>query len=319
MIDEPFRIMATNCHVELRQFRYFVAVAEQLHFGRAAARMNVVQAAISQQIKRLEEEIGTELFVRSGSDVRLTEAGRQMLQQCRRLLAQSEQVRRVVKLVGAGEKGRLNFGFVDNSICGLLPPLVRAYRRLYPEVDMTFQTLDRSEQTDALESRRIDLGLLSGPVIEPGLESESFVSSSLIVALPRGHMLAKHASLRLEQLADEPFLLFPPAAQSRFLEVILDACADAGFVPRVAQEATRMHTQLALVQAGFGITLIPRWVARGGSPDIVFRPVICSAPPYELVFAWRRGHSNKAVDRFRECARRLASDLNPSAVITASQ
>jgi DNA-binding transcriptional LysR family regulator len=308
MINKPFSIMASSCHVELRQFRYFVAVAEQLHFGRAAARMNVVQAAISQQIKRLEEEIGTELFERSGTDVRLTEAGRQMLQQCRRLLAQTEQVLRVVNLVGAGEKGRINFGFVDNAICGLLPPLVREYRRLYPEVHVTFQTLDRNEQTDALESHKLDLGLLPGPVSEPGLQSETFVSSLLVAALPSGHALAKHPSLRLEQLANEPFLLFPPSARSRFLEVILDACTDAGFVPRVVQEANHMHTLLALVHAGFGITLIPRWVAREG-PDVVFRPVVCSAPPYELVFAWRRGHSNKAVDRFRDCSHRLASDL----------
>src|SRR6267154_1039254 len=176
--------------------------------------MNVVQAAISQQVKRLEEEIGTELFERSVTEVRLTEAGRQMLQRCRILLAQAEQVHRVVKLVGAGEKGRLNFGFVDNAICGLLPPLVRAYRRLYPQVHVTFQTLDRNQQIDALVSHRLDLGLLPGPVLEPTLES----------------------------------------------------------------------------------------------PDIVFRPVVCSAPPYELAFAWRRGHSNRTVDLFRECTQRLVCE-----------
>jgi DNA-binding transcriptional LysR family regulator len=318
MISDPFSNIASHCRVELRQFRYFVAVAEQLHFGRAAARMNVVQAAISQQIKRLEKEIGTELFERSGTEVRLTEAGQQMLQQCRLLLAQAEQVHRVVKLVGAGEKGRLNFGFVDNAICGLLPPLVRAYRRLYPQVHITFQTLDRNQQIDALESHRLDLGLLPGPVLEPTLESESFVSSSLIAALPRGHALAGHSSLELEQLAREPFLLFSPGADSRFLELVLAACTDAGFVPDVVQEATHMHTLIALVQAGFGITLIPRWVALEG-PDIVFRPVVCSAPPYELAFAWRRGHSNRTVDLFRECTQRLVRELQKPAVMAISK
>jgi DNA-binding transcriptional LysR family regulator len=310
--------MPTSSHVELRQFRYFVAAAEQLHFGRAGTRMNVVQAAISQQIKHLEEEVGTELFERAGHDMRLTEAGRQMLPECRRVLAQADEVLRVVKLVGSGAKGRLDFGFVDHSIRALLPPLAREFRRLYPEVALTFETLDRCEQTDALESRRLDLGLLPGPISEPTLESESFVSSPLIAALPQGHPLGQQRSLRLQQLAHEPFLLFPPSARSRFLELILEACAEAEFVPRVVQEATQMHTLLALVQAGLGITLIPTWVASLETPDVVFRPVASTATPYELVFAWRRGNSNKAVDRFRECARRLAPEFAQSGVITPS-
>ncbi len=312
MMTDTFSIMATNCHMEIRQFRYFVAVAEELHFGRAAGRMNVVQAAISQQIKRLEEEIGAELFERTSTDVRLTEAGRQMLRHCRLVLAQTEQIQRAVKLVGAGRKGRLNFGFVDNAICGLLPPLVRAYRARYPEIHMTFQTLDRNQQTDALEAHRLDLALLPGPVSEPNLESETFVSSALIAALPSDHDLTKYSSLRMEQLVNEPFLLSAPSTRSGFLEVIVAACKSAGFAPRVVQEAPQMHTLLALVQAGFGITLIPYWVARGSSPDIVFRPVVSAAEPYELAFAWRRGASNVAVDRFRECAQRLAPELRES-------
>jgi len=120
----------------------------------------------------------------------------------------------------------------------------------------------------------------------------------------------------LKELAEEPFLLFPLSARSRFLELVLEACADAGFVPQVVQEATRMHTLLALVQARLGITLIPNWVASLDTPDVAFVPVVSTAPPYELVFAWRRGHTNKAVDRFRECARKLAPGLVRSGIIT---
>jgi len=135
--------------MELKQIRYFVAAAEQLYFSRAAPQRHVVQLAISQQIKRLEAELGTQLFERTGSEVRLTEAGRQMLPECRRLLSQWEETTRVARTAGAGLRGRIKFGSVGNSICALLPPLIRMFRSQFLDVEMSLQSLDRLEQAEA--------------------------------------------------------------------------------------------------------------------------------------------------------------------------
>ena len=296
--------------MDLRRVRYFVAVAEQLHFGRAAERMNVVQSAISQQIMRLEDELETQLFERSGNEVRLTEAGRQMLPECRRLLRQADETVRIAKAAGAGTRGMINFGFVDNAICSLLPPLVREFRSRFPDVELSLHALNRVEQAAALEDRRIDIGLMPGPVPPGEFDSETFVAAPLVAALPRNHPLAALPSLSLANLAYEPFVLFPAAMRSRVLEVILAACAMASFTPWVVQEATQMHTLLALVDGGLGVTLVPRWVAREAVHDVAFRTLQPETPNYELLFAWRRDGPNTALAGFRDVAQHIPIDAS---------
>jgi DNA-binding transcriptional LysR family regulator len=288
--------------MDLRRVRYFVAAAEYLHFGRAAERMNVVQPAISQQIKRFEEELGTDLFERTGNEVRLTEVGRQMLPECLRLLEQAEETVRVAKAARAGTRGRISLSFVDNSVCSLLPPLIRSFRESYPKVELRLQTLNRAEQTDGLNDRRIDIGLLPGPIQGEGIESQSFVSAALVAALPCSHPLASMRRIPLGALAREPFVLFPAAMSSRLLEIILSACASAEFTPLVAQEALHIHTVLALVDAGVGVTLVPPWVAREGVHAVSFVELEFPTPEYELLFVWRTNSSNMVVKAFRENA-----------------
>jgi DNA-binding transcriptional LysR family regulator len=295
--------------MDLRSVRYFVSVAEQLHFGRAAERMNVVQSAISQQIKRLEEELDTKLFERSGNELRLTEAGRQMLPECRRLLVQADRTIKVAKSVGAGIRGRINFAFVDNSIASLIPSLVGEFRARRPEVELGLQALNRIEQTASLEDRLIDIGLMPPPVPPGDFDSEVVVSAPLAVALPRGHALASKSSLSLCELSSEPFVLFPAAMHTRIREIILTACASASFIPRVAQEATQLHTLLALVGAGLGVTLVPRWVASEFIRGVTFRDIEPETPAYELMFVWRRDNSNPALLGLRAAAEIMARDF----------
>jgi DNA-binding transcriptional LysR family regulator len=297
--------------IDLRRVRYFVTAAEQLHFGRAAERMNVVQPAISQQIKRFEEELGSKLFVRTGNEVRLTEVGQQMLPECRRLLEQADEAMRVARAARTGIRGRISFAFVDNAVCSLLPPLIRSYRERYPNVELRLQTLSREEQVTGLNDRRIDIGLLPGPVICEGLESDPFVGAPLVAALSRGHPLASQPSVPLEAFRDEPFVLFPAGIKSRLLEIIIAACANAGFTPKVVQEAMHIHTVLALVDAGVGITLVPPWVVREGVHDVSFVKLDTSTPTYDLKFAWRTDSSNVALDQLRAIARTTCSPESP--------
>lgn len=295
--------------MDLRRVRYFVAVAEHLHFGRAAERMNVVQPAISQQIKRLEEELGTQLFDRAGNEVRLTEVGRQILPECRRLLDQAETAMRVARAAGAGLSGRISFAFVDNSICSILPPLVRSFRHQFPDVEMVLHSLTRVEQVAALEDRRIDIGLMPGPCPPGDFEVDSFVAAPLVVALPRNHRLAASNRIALSDLAEEPFVLFPAAMRSRVLELILAACATASFTPKVVQEATQMHTLLALVDAGLGVSLVPRWVAQEGVHEVVFRSIEPATPDYELLLVRRNDSTNHALRGLLDTAQSMRENV----------
>jgi DNA-binding transcriptional LysR family regulator len=288
--------------MDLRRVRYFVAAAEDLHFGRAAKRMNIVQSAISQQIKRFEDELAISLFDRSSHEIRLTEAGYRMLHECRRLLEQADKTVRVAKDAVAGTRGRIRMAFVDNAICTLLPPLIREYRLRYPDVELRLQTMTRSDQITALLDRSIDIGLLPGPIQLDPLESKILVSSPLVAVFPRRHVLAFRRSLRLEELTHEAFVLFPASLYSRLLEIVIAICADAGFTPSVIQEAHHLHTVLALVEAGVGVTLAPPWVAHAGATDVAFVPLENHTPTYDLVLVKRCDSTNIALQRLWNAA-----------------
>jgi DNA-binding transcriptional LysR family regulator len=303
--------------LDLKRIRYFMAVADQLHFGRAAERMNVVQPAISQQIKRLEEELGVTLFLRSGNEVRLTEAGRQMLPECSRLLDQADEVARVARAAAAGTRGKIRFGYVDNSIFSLLPPLIREFRHRFPDVDMVLETMIRAQQSETLLDHRLDIALMPGPAPQGDFDSEMFVSEQLVVALPARHPLADVGSLSLGALASEPFVLFPTTMRSRLLEIILAACATASFTPRVVQEAAQIHTLVALVDAGLGITLLPPWAATGNGGQVVFRELVNPAPTYDLMMVWGRNERNALISGLLDVARDIAPDLLPNRVSAA--
>jgi DNA-binding transcriptional LysR family regulator len=283
--------------MDLRRVRYFVAAAEDLHFGRTAKRMNIVQSAVSQQIKRFEDELAIDLFDRSSREIRLTEAGFQMLHQCRQLLEQADKTVRVANDAVAGTRGRIRMAFIDNAICTLLPPLIREYRLRYPNVELRLQTMDRSDQITALLDRHIDIGVLPGPIQLEHLESAMFVSSPLVAVFPRRHLLASRRSIRLEDLTGEAFVLFPASIHSRLLEIVIATCADSGFTPSVIQEAHHLHTVLALVEAGVGVTLAPPWVAHAGVTDVAFVPLENHTPTYDLVFVKRRDSTNIALQR----------------------
>ena len=238
--------------MDLRSIRYFVAAAQQLNFGRAAEKMNVVQPAISRRIKHLEEELGILLFERVGNAVILTEAGRQLLPEYRKLLRLAGDCVRVAQHAGKGGDGIVRFAFVDNALSTLLPPLLREFRARHPRVELELEALDRQSQIASLNDRTIDVGLLPEPICEDRFSYQRFVSAPLVVALPQGHRLAARASLRIAELEHEPFILLPAVLRTRIYETVISACAIAGFTPQVVEEASQIHTCLALVDAEAG-------------------------------------------------------------------
>lgn len=247
--------------MDLRQLQYFTVLAETLNFHRAAERLNISQPPLTVAIRKLEEELGVKLFERGPRGVTLTAAGEAALESARAALAHAAQVRQTAREGALGERGRLNVGFVGSAVYELLPRLIPAYRRRYPNVDLVLEESTSVDIARKIRSQQLDVGLVRLPLLDvSGLDTQVVEVDELVVAVPSGSPLAQRSSLALSQLADEPFILF--SRISVLSTVILMACHAAGFTPRIAQEATQVHTILSLVQSGLGAALVPSKATR---------------------------------------------------------
>ena len=293
--------------MDLRRLRYFVAVAEELHFGRAAEKVCVVQSAVSQQIKLLEEELGFALFERTRQKVLLTVPGEIFLPEARAILRRTEEGLERVRASADGLTGRLTIGFVDNVLWAVLSPVLRAFRSQAPNIDVKLHPLNRVPQLEAIQGAVIDIGIMPSPLPpHHGIDSMPFLSGRLLAAVPEEHPLAGRREIALRELAAEPFVLFPRQMHSRLLEIILNGCSAADFLPHVSQEAEQLHTLLALVSAGLGVTLVPEWVARAHPVGVSYSLLTDPLPRYELMVTWRSGSTNPAIQRFRTVAETIA-------------
>ena len=291
--------------MELRHLRYFVAVAEELHFGRAAARLNVAQPALSQQIKQLERELGALLLARTKRRVALTEPGRLFLTEARRTLAQAALAVEVARGAEAGEVGRLRLGYVDAALWSPLPEVIRAFRERFPRVALTMLERMPTEQPEDIRRGDIDLAIGPPPPAAAPVEVTPFTEETGMVALPAAHPLAGCEAIAIGDLADAPWLLVPARVPSRLRDLTLRAAAAAGFTPRVAQEARELDTLIALVSAGLGVTLVPASAARFPRPGVVFRPLAGKALSFRLVALQRRGLVPPAVRSFLDVLREV--------------
>jgi DNA-binding transcriptional LysR family regulator len=287
--------------MELRRLRYFVAVAEELHFGRAARKINVVQSAISHQVRLLEGELGFALFERTRQKVTLTALGEIFLREAVAILLRARQGVERARASAAGKVGSLTIGFVDNALWGVLPSILRNFRVKYPSIDLKLLQMDRVAQIEALQSSSIDIAIMPAPAPAPSAgEIDTFLlmSAPLLAVMPKDHHLAGRARVALRDLASEPFVLFPARMRSRMREIIIDACSAAGFEPRVSQEAEQLHTLIVLVRAGLGVTIVPKWVTQTHNIALSHAVLSDSLPPYELIVARQSGNTNPAVERF---------------------
>jgi DNA-binding transcriptional LysR family regulator len=273
--------------LELRHLRYFIAVAEELHFGRAAKRLLIAQPPLSLQIKRLEQEIGVRLFDRTRRQVRLTDAGRAFLLDARRAVADVERSVQVARQASRGETGRLALGFVQAAIYSVLPEILRTFRARYPGVALTLHELTTEEQLLDLSNGRIDLGLIRGSIHTGGLYHRVVLREPLILALPDTHALAKEGGIVLSALADAPFLMSTRHHGPALYDQIIGLCQGAGFTPHIVQEADRMQTIVGLVAAGIGVALVPESMSNLQRTGVAYRPIRGFTPMVEIVAAWR--------------------------------
>lgn len=295
--------------MELRHLRYFVAVAEELHFGRAAERLRIAQPPLSRQIRDLERELGTPLFERGSRGVSLTVAGRAFLPEARLTIAQAERAQRTAQRAAQGEAGRLRVGFVDAAThSGILPDVLAFFRMHLPSIGLSLLEMDAVQQADALRDGRIDLAIVLSPPPDADrwLRVETVYSDPLILALPRGHRLASRARLSTADLANEAFLLFPRPVAPTLHDEIIARCRSARFSPRIVQEAVGWHTIVSLVSAGVGIAFVPRSLRAARQGNTVYRPVRDLHIDMHLFASWKRNERSPVRDRFMTALKTVA-------------
>lgn len=254
--------------MELRHIRYFVAVAEELHFRRAAERLNVSQPPLSQQIRQLEEELGVALFHRNRRNVSLTPAGRRFLPRARRILSE---VDTAILLTKRGSAQAFTVGFVS-SATSLMAPILRNFRSAHPEIDLRLVEGSTSQQGDMLRTGEIDVGFLRPPVPGRGINTEILMREKLALILANDHPLAGRSELKLADMARERFVLFPRPLGPGLFDSIIVACRKAGFSPEIDQIGESMLTILGLVAAGQGVSLVPASLSREASGVVFHQP-----------------------------------------------
>jgi DNA-binding transcriptional LysR family regulator len=286
--------------VELRHLRYFVAVAEELSFTRAAERLHIAQPPLSTQIRNLEAALGVALFDRSRRQVALTDAGELLLEESRRLLTQIEQALSATRTAGEGEAGRLTIGFIPSASTSTLPGHLRAFRRRHPGVELFLRELPPDELAAQLHAGALDLCFLYLPFDDPRLEQVVVAREPLVAALPEDHRLARSTRvLRLADLRDEPFVLparhHMPGLHAR----VLAACRSAGFEPEpVQRDVWLLQTVLGLVAAGLGVALVPESIRDAYSTGVAFRPLRDAGDPVELGAVWRADDASPTLRNF---------------------
>lgn len=258
-----------DADLELRHLRYFTAVAEELHFGRAARRLNLAQPPLSQQIRKLEEIVGYPLFTRTSRSVKLTGAGEVFLERARRTLRNVHEDLEEARSLGRGDAGFLRVGFIGSGMLTSLPEMLGQYRREYPAVQLQLHETFTSRVMQSVAGGQWDIGILRDGGPHAALEVTTLFSEPFVAVVPASHALAARRNISVASLRNEPFVFFTPLAGTRAYEKPVSLCEQHGFRPRVVQEAPQWLTLLRLVGAGLGVTIAPACVRQIATPGVV--------------------------------------------------
>jgi DNA-binding transcriptional LysR family regulator len=289
--------------MDLRQLRYFVAVAEELHFTRAARRASITQPTLSQQVRLLEKELGVTLLRRTKRRVELTHPGRIFLREAQRLLAGAADAVQAAQSANAGKLGRLVVACGPTPAFAGLLGMLQLYRRLSPLVDVRLIESPARDAVVTVEQGTADVGLVV-PYFESSLVAcETVMEVPLLAALSKSHPLASTSRVSLKQLSGDPFVLFGHRRGSAFHERILSICQACGFTPKVLEEMEHIHTLLYLVGAGYGVSLVPATLEPTKQADVALVPLRESSATIELAMIWRRDQRSQVVSGFLDTVR----------------
>jgi DNA-binding transcriptional LysR family regulator len=293
--------------MELRHLRYFIAVAEELNFTRAAEKLHIAQPPLSQQIQQLEAQLGFQLFHRTKRTVTLTEAGQVFFEEAQKIMLQLDRAIQLGQQTSRGELGQLTIGFVSSASHNVVPAILQAFRTLHPEVKLELREMTTNQQLQHLQAGQIDIGFLRPPVTD-GINCEIVFQEPLIIALPQSHRMALSDRVELRSLSQEPFILFPRSLAPGLYDSIISFCSTAGFSPIAAQEALQMQTIVSLVAAEMGVAIVPESMQNFQRSGVVYKPLQESSPIVSIALIWRY-NPTPAVQRFLQTARNLSTDF----------
>ena len=284
--------------MEFRQLRYFVSVAQELHFGKAAERLDITQPALSKQIRVLETKIGVELFTRTKRTVNLTPAGEVFLIQAQQLLQQADQAIALARRTALGEMGRLTIGFTPTATYTVLPELISRFQSRYPQVEIEMLELATEAQVTALNQNEIDLGFLHPPIDSRGLEIYPLLSEEFVAVLPPQHHLVSKQSLSIQDLAPESFILHPRSEGKFLYDEFCKLCRQVGFKAKIVKEVGSHQTRVCFVAAGMGITFIPAGLQTLIGDNLICKPMQNLSLKLEFAAAWRSAATLPVLQEF---------------------
>jgi DNA-binding transcriptional LysR family regulator len=294
--------------MEHRLLQSFVAVAEELHFGRAAKRLNISQPPLTKQIQRLERELGVALLERTKRKVELTAAGSVLLEEARSLLQQTEAATELVRKTERGETGHLSVGFIDAAIYSVVPAIVERFTRSYPDVTLELSDLRIPDQVRGVSEGRLDVGFIHPPVSGKHLAIETVLVEPLMIAVPQQHRLASHAEIPLAELANEALIQFPRSINATLYDQIIGLCQSSGFSPKILREATPKQTIIGLVSVGLGVSLLPKCLENLKRDGVVYRAISGSNLSIETSIVYRSDRLRPVTRAFIDVVRAVARE-----------
>ncbi len=299
--------------MELRQLRYFLMVAEILHFGRAAEQLHIAQQPLSFQIKHLENELGVKLFERTTRSVTLTPAGEALLTEVRGGLARIERGVELAQLIARGEHGRLMIGYTINTLCNVMAPIIRHFRERNPQIELVLFELTPPALERQLLNEDIDIGIVSSIGMSmPGLAHERIYEENGVVALPKNHPLADQAAISLRELAGEPFVMYARGVHRELFDDIISLCRLAGFSPTIVQEAENEAALISLVAAGLGVALVSSSLTSLLSEEVIYCSLVEPLVKIEVALEWKEDRHLPWLQEIRQIAHEVKPQTTPN-------
>lgn len=295
--------------MNIRQLTYFIAVAEELHFGRAAERLDMAQPPLSRQIKQLEEELEATLFNRGRSTITLTQAGERLLARGKSILAQLEDTRLEVRRLGQGAEGRLRIGFVGSATFGILPNIIKSYRSNYPEVNLNLIPMNNAQLHRALVSRELDVVFARPALKDPEFLTKELMEEKLILALPDSVDTGGRTIAKLERLATHNLILYPEYPRPSYADFVLNACQAAGFEVPLRVWCMDLQTALSLVSVGEGVCIVPASVLTAPRKNMKFLNIEPEIARTMLSVNYRLDEQGVHVQNFVRLAQKVARKL----------
>lgn len=299
--------------IEFRHLQYFACVAEELHFSRAADKLGMAQAPLSQQIRQLEERLGTPLFRRTTRHVELTPAGEIFLRHALEILAGIDRAVTHTRSISGENSGTISVSGVHLALSHVIPPVIADFRKRYPAMTVDVQVFGTAQQLELLRSNKVQVAFIRPTNPAGFLKTEHVLQEGFVAALPKDHRLAQKCDLTVKDLAGEPLITYAPLIGASYYHAIMNAFRRAGVYPVIVQEVTHTLAIGTLVAAGVGVAIAPSWLAHNPNPHVVFHPLGDIPAEVELLVAWHAEEKSKIVLDFIEMTLRVSSRKGPSA------